>query len=124
MRDQNKLHLIFIRADDEFAVSDPEFQQSLRSFSSSLFDGRVIYSQRVKSIDSATGCGYLLGEYFISLAQVIGPNVGAAVGLWIKERAGRKVLMRVGSIELETNSSAEIVHLFSQAIALKADSAE
>ena len=124
MSDQYKLQLTFIRAADDPRVSDPEFQQGLRSFSAALSDAGIVYSQRVKFADSANGGGHPLGEYFISLAQVIRPIVGVAVGAWIQGRAGRKVRLKVGDIELEANGPADIDHLVAQALALKAQLAE
>ena len=76
------------------------------------------------TFDADGAAGYSVGQYVISLAQVAGPVIGVAVGAWITARSGRKLRIKVGDIELEANSPAEIDHLVAKTIALKAQLAE
>lgn len=68
--------------------------------------------------------GGIVGEFVIPLTGIAGTVIGAALVAWINGRAGSKVRMKVGDIELEANSPAEIDHLVAQALALKAQLAE
>lgn len=43
---------------------------------------------------------------------------------WMNGKAGRKLRLKVGDVELEANSQAEVDHLVAQALALKAQLAE
>ncbi len=124
MSDQEKVLFILSGAPSDLPVPDPEFQRELRAFSTTLHEAGIVYSQRGIAFDGAGVMGYPLGQYFISLAQVAGPIVGVALGAWIQGRAGRKVRLKVGDIELEANSPAEIDHLVAQALALKTQLAE
>ena len=55
------------------------------------------------------------------LAPAIAPAFGAAVGAWLQGRAGRKVRMKVGDIEIEASTPEELGQLLQQALAVKAE---
>jgi len=124
MSDQERVTLILAAAPDDPAVADPEYQRGLRAVSGALRDAGILYSQRRMTFDADGAAGYSVGQYVISLAQVAGPVIGVAVGAWITARSGRKLRIKVGDIELEANSPAEIDHLVAKTIALKAQLAE
>lgn len=107
-------------APDDLHVSSPDFQQGLTEVSTALRDGGVTYSQRRMMFDSVGAQGYALGQYFIPLAQIAGPIIGGALVAWLAGRAGRKLKIKVGEVELEASTAAEIDHLMVKALELKA----
>jgi hypothetical protein len=52
---------------------------------------------------------------------IFGPAIAAALTAWFQGRAGRKVRMRVGDIEIEAGTRKEFDRLLERALALKAD---
>jgi hypothetical protein len=118
MSDQEKVLFILSGAPIDPPASDPEFQRELRAFSAALREAGIVYSQRAMAFDGAGALGYPLGEYFISLAQVVGPVVGVALGAWITARGGRKLRIKAGNVELEANSKEDIEHLQKLALEL------
>ncbi|MNO80495.1 hypothetical protein D3C76_717040 [compost metagenome] len=118
------LQLTLNRAPDDAYYFYPEFQAELRQFISLLEKEGVEVSYGEAMFDSATTVGGIVGEFVIPLAGIAGTVIGAALVAWINGRAGRKVRMKVGDIELEASSPAEIDHLVAQALALKAQLAE
>lgn len=107
-------------APDDPHVSSPDFQQGLTEVSTALRDGGVAYSQRRMMFDSVGAQGYALGQYFIPLAQIAGSIIGGALVAWVTGRAGRKLKIKVGEVELEANTAAEIDNLMAKAFEMKA----
>lgn len=124
MSDQERVTLILVAAPDDSAVADPEYQRGLRAVSGALRDAGILSAQRRMTFDADGAAGYSVGQYIISLAPVAGPVIGVAVGAWITARSGRKLRIKVGDIEMEANSPAEIDHLMAKTITLKAQLAE
>lgn len=122
--DHERLTLILAAAPDDPAVADPEYQRGLSAVGEALREAGILSAQRRVTFDAVGAAGYSVGQYIIALAPVAAPVIGVAVGVWITARSGRKLRIKVGDIELEAHSSAEIEHLLAQAIALKAQLAE
>ena len=122
--DHERLTLFLVAAPDDPTVADPEYQRGLSAVSGALREAGILSAQRRMTFDADGAAGYSLGQYFISLAPVAGPVIGVAVGAWITARSGRKLRIKVGDIELEAHSPAEIDHLMAKTITLKAQLAE
>lgn len=116
---EERIHIVLLASHEDPVVSDPAYQQELRTFSAPLHEAGVKFTQRGIAFDSAQAMGYPLGEYFISLAGIVGPIVGVALGAWINGRAGRKVKLKVGDIEIEANSQEEVEALLNMALEVK-----
>ena len=124
MSDSELITLILTAAPNDPAVRDPEYQRGLSTVSGALRDAGILYSQRNMTFDAVGAEGYAIGQYVISVAQIAGPIVGVAVGAWIQGRAGRKVRLKFGEIELEAYSQADMDLLVDKALGLKAKLAE
>lgn len=124
MSNPERITLILTAAPNDPEVRDPEYQRGLTAVGGALRDAGILYSQRNMTFDAVGAEGYAIGQYVITAAQIAGPIVGVAVGAWIQGRAGRKVRLKVGDIELEAHSPADIERLVAQALALKAQLAE
>jgi len=117
---EDRVYINLISSLGDPVVSDPAYQQELRNVSSSLHEAGISFSQRGIAFDSAHAVGYPLGEYFISLAQIAAPIVTAALVAWIHGRAGRKVKLKVGDIEIEATTQDEVDALLKKALKAKA----
>ncbi|WP_145255564.1 hypothetical protein [Pseudomonas sp. DE0157] len=106
------------------SITDPAYQRDLSAVSAARREAGILSAQRRMTFDADGATGYSVGQYIISLASVAGPVIGVAVGAWITARWGRKLRIKVGDIEPEAPSPAEIENLVAQAIALKAQLAE
>ncbi|REG61566.1 hypothetical protein B0G80_4419 [Paraburkholderia sp. BL6669N2] len=66
-------------------------------------------------------------DLIVEFAQTLGPIFGSAIAAilsaWLQGRAGRKVRMKAGDIEIEANTQEEFERLLAQALALKANQA-
>ncbi|KVW61709.1 hypothetical protein BGV52_29630 [Burkholderia ubonensis] len=114
--------LRLMRASDDPALQDPAFQAELRTFSGSLRAADVRFSQRAMTFDAVDATGYALAEYVV---KELGPAaigvIGTAVGAWINGRAGRKVRLKVGDVEVEARTPEEVEQLLKQVQALQTD---
>jgi hypothetical protein len=110
-------------ADDEAAFS-PGYQAELRQFYQLVRADGIRVSAVAFTMDSVGASGGLVGEFVIPLAQVIGPVLGGAAVAWLQGRAGRKLRLKVGGMEVEANTQAEFDALLAQAIALRAGQTE
>ncbi|WP_250537425.1 hypothetical protein [Caballeronia sp. AZ10_KS36] len=59
----------------------------------------------------------------VEFAKVVGPFLGPALGAalagWFQGRAGRKLRLKVGSVEVEAHTPEEVEHLLKQAKAFQ-----
>jgi hypothetical protein len=84
--------------------------------------GRLVPVIRGASRDA--GLGPFLMEYALPLAQVVGPVIGGAAAAWLQGRAGRKLRLKVGDIEVEARTVEEVDQLLLRAQALRAGQPE
>jgi hypothetical protein len=63
----------------------------------------------------------VIATYVLSVVQTVGPIVGPAFGAWLQGRAGRKLRLKVGEVEVEARTVDEIDELLKRAKALQAD---
>ena len=70
--------------------------------------------------DSPGTVGGLTGEFLIPAAQIVFPALSVIVVAWVTSRAGRKLRLKVGDIELEASTQAEIDLLAVKALELRA----
>jgi hypothetical protein len=95
----------------------PECQAAVRAFFQQLRDAGVIAHPVAFTMDCAGASGALVGEFVLPFAQIAGPAIGVAVAAWFKGRAGRKLRLKVGDIEVEATTMQELEQLLEQAIA-------
>ncbi|EGH98771.1 MULTISPECIES: hypothetical protein [Pseudomonas syringae group] len=118
-REPMKLKLKLTAAPTESNVRDPGYQQDLASVRTALLEAGILHSERRMMYDAPGVEGYAIGQYVIEAATIAGPIVGVAVGAWLKGRAGRKVRLKVGDIEVEAFTQAEVDALVDKALKLK-----
>ncbi|WP_236873517.1 hypothetical protein [Burkholderia sp. PAMC 26561] len=54
-----------------------------------------------------------------TVGPFLGPALGAAVSGWFQRRAGRKLRLQVGDIEVEASNQAEVEQLLELAIEIR-----
>ncbi|WP_144157638.1 hypothetical protein [Paraburkholderia sp. BCC1885] len=59
-------------------------------------------------------------EFAKVVGPIVGPVVAAAVTTWLQGRAGRKIRLKVGDVEIEASTPEDFERLLSEARALKA----
>jgi hypothetical protein len=111
MTDNTSLHLTFVRAPDDHDYFGPVFQAELGTFISMLEAEGVEVSYGHAMFDDVKTVGGIVGEFALPLAGIICPIIGVALGAWITGRAGRKLKLKIGDVELEANSLVGIDHL-------------
>ena len=114
--DHEQIRVKLQRAPDDPPENDPKFQDELREFSKSLDAADVDFSQRGRTFDAIGAHGYALAEYTIKqLTPVVIPAVAGAIGIWLQARYGRKVRIKIGSVEAEARTIDEIDKLLKRA---------
>ncbi|MGI8841068.1 MAG: hypothetical protein ACR2F8_09875 [Caulobacteraceae bacterium] len=103
---------------DEPADGDPAFQDGLSSFGATVRAAGVPLSQTAIAFDAADANGYPLPEFIVAI-KALGPPaitaLAAAAGAWAQARFGRKVRLKVGDVEAEGRTVAEIEKLLNMA---------
>lgn len=113
------LRLTLVRSADDAAAFSPNYQTELRQFYQLVRADNVRINAVAFTMDSVGASGGLMGEFVIPLAQVIGPVLGGAAVAWLQGRAGRKLRLKVGDIEVEARTPEEIEQLLERAQALR-----
>ena len=120
MPDVQEIRLTLVPAGDDGDRFSEGCQRELRHFYDQLRAAQMKVRPRIFTMDSVGASGGLVGEFVIPLAQVIGPMLGGAAVAWLQGRAGRKLRLKVGDIEVEARTQEEIEQLLRQAKALQA----
>ena len=66
------------------------------------------------TLDSIDAVGGYTGEIAV-LAQTLGPVLTGVLGAWLQSKAGRKVRLKDGDIEVEAGTVEEVEKLFDMA---------
>src|ERR1700744_1650361 len=114
------LRLTMVRSVDDEAPFSPNYQSELRQFSQLVRADNVRINAVASTMDGVGAIGGLVGEFVIPLAQVIGPVLGVTAVAWLQGRAGRKLRLKAGDIEVEARTPEEIGQLLERAKALRA----
>lgn len=105
---QDAIHLIFLPATDDPAPESAEYQAMLWAADRGLRDGGLRFSTHALMLDDDQAP-------IIHLAQVtlttLTPAVTAVAVAWITARFGRKVRLKVGDLEAEARTTAEVERL-------------
>lgn len=101
----------------EELLRDTDYQHGLRRIEQSLRDEGVKVSSVVELRESAGG-GWHYGEFFVQITPAL-TLVGIVVGAWLNSRAGRTVRVKVGDIEAEASTPAQVLELLERAQQLK-----
>lgn len=119
MNDQSELSLRLIPAPDDLARFGADYQAELRQFKGQLKAASVDADTRFAVFDSPGTVGGMTGEFLIPAAQIIVPALSVAAVAWMNGRAGRKLRLKVGDIELEASTQEDIDLLLAKALELK-----
>lgn len=121
---KSEIRLVLERAPNDPAVSDANYQKQLAQFCEALRDAGVEVIPDVVFKELASGelgvQTVYAGAFAINLAKVVAtPMVVAAVagvcGAWIQARYGRKVRLKIGDVEAEGRTVAEVKSLLEKA---------
>lgn len=119
MDDLSKLHLILVPDPAEPHWTLPESQAGFQAVHCALLEGdHQVFAVPYLTRDLGSA-SKLFGEFVLPIANLVVPIIGVAVGAWINGRFGRKLKLKVGDVELEANSPAEIDHLLKQVAEFK-----
>lgn len=120
MDNLSNLHLILVPDPAEPHWTLPESQAGFQAVHRALLEGDYqVFAVPYLTRDFGS-TSKLFGEFVLPLANIAGPIIGVAVGTWITGRAGRKIKLKIGDVELEANSLAEIDQLLKTAAEFKA----
>lgn len=122
-----RVQVRLLRAADDAAAFGESYQAELRQFKQHLQAAGLEVSPTFAVFDSPGAGGGLTGQFLLSWAPTavsILSILSVVAVTWMNGKAGRKLRLKVGDVELEANSPAEIDHLVTQALALKTQLAE
>jgi hypothetical protein len=96
-----------VPSSDEPDVPSEGTQAELRTFFEALHRHGVKATPNA-IIRKAVGAGWtFFGDFFIPIAQAVGPTLGVVIVAWLQGRAGRKVRIKIGDIEAEARTPEE-----------------
>lgn len=110
---------------DEPPVFSHDFQAEFRGVKASLTENGVQVEAPFMALDSANAVSGYTGELLISFVQFVGPVVGVVVGAWLQSKAGRKVRIKIGDVEIEASTknsltTAELEKILQRALNARA----
>jgi hypothetical protein len=108
------LNITLLAAPDEQSHFVPEYQQGLRAFEK-VFNDQGVPIDSNCALAKMAGGPFLSGEFVLKLAATVGPVLGTAVGAWLHARYGRRVRLKIGEIEAEAQTVAEVENLLKRA---------
>ena len=100
--------------------ADEGFQEALQQFGAVLHKAGVRYSQFAIAFDAVDVQGYPFPEFILAMKSLATPTVmtalAGATGAWVQAKLGRKVRLKIGEIEAEGGSLAEVEKLLAAAV--------
>jgi len=105
---------LFPGPDDKTLGDDPAYQNELEQFEQSLSSQGLEVSRLIELRESAEAAP-TLSSFVIALAPTVGTVLSAAVGAWLHARYGRKVRLKIGEVEAEAQTVAEVETLLKRA---------
>ncbi|WP_186188064.1 hypothetical protein [Burkholderia gladioli] len=115
-----KVRFYLRQAPDESPTFSVEGQAELRKVVTAIRENQIKVDAPVMALDSAEAVGGFTGEIAV-LIQAVSPLLTGILGAWLQSRAGRKVRLKVGDIEVEARTVEEADQLLQRAQALQAN---
>jgi hypothetical protein len=84
-----------------------------------LHEKRLIKRQVIAELTTQARFGADIASTLSLMAQKGLPPLAAAIGTWLATRAGRKVKIKVGDVEVEASNAEEVKDLLDQAQAFR-----
>jgi len=107
-------------AADEPPVHAPELRAEVDEFSRALRLTGATFSQLIISLHAVDAFDYPSASFLITtLAPPALTAVAGIAGAWIHARAGRKIRLRVGAVEVEASTTKEIEQLLKSVAILR-----
>ena len=112
------LRLTLVRAPDDDASFSPGYQRELRQFYSlARAEGGKIGAVTFTMARADGGDGFV-GEFLVPFTSVAGSTLGAAASAWLQGRAGRRLRLTMGDVEVEATSTGELYGLLNLTMAV------
>lgn len=112
-----KIHLV--SAPDEPPTFSVQGQQNLQGVIAALKANEIEAETPVMALDSADAVGGYTGQITV-LIQALAPALAVAVGAWLQSKAGRKVRIKDGDIEVEAATVEDVTKLHKQILTARA----
>ena len=117
--DPGKVRFYLRNALDEPPTFSADGQSALRKVVSALRESHIDAETPFMTLDSADAVGGYTGEIAV-LIQAVSPLLTGILGAWLQSKAGRKVRLKVGDIEVEARTVEEADQLLQRVQALQA----
>jgi hypothetical protein len=118
MPTMDTLRLTLVRAPGDEASFSPGYQRELRQFYSlARAEGGKIEAVTFTT-DRADGGDGFVGEFLVPFTPVAGSTLAAAAIAWLQGRAGRKLRLIMGDVEVEATSPGELYALLKLTMAV------
>ena len=118
----DQIRLTLMPSSDDPDVLGSAYQEELQAFGQQLGELSTIVSRRMYFQDGAEALVRQLGEYALTMAPGAFPAFTGLIGAWLQARFGRKVRLKVGDVEAEASTVADVEELLERAKAFRQDS--
>lgn len=118
-QDLIKTEITLGRAPDDPPEYNQKYQDELTAFARSLDAAGVEHSQWSIALHTADAGGWPVGHFALSFGPPAIAALAAVTGAWLQARYGRKIRLKVGDVEAEARTMAEIKQLLEQAAAFR-----
>jgi len=114
-----KVRFYLVKATDEPPPFSAQGQVDLRDVIAAFKENKIEVDAPFMTLDSVDAVGGYTGEIAV-LANAFGPVLTGILGAWLQSKAGRKVRLKDGDIEVEAQTSHEVKELYNLAVEQRA----
>jgi hypothetical protein len=107
---QRELSIVLIPSPDDPPKHSKEYQTELSTFAQEMRAHGIDFSTRAVLMESASGGGFSLGEFFAVL-KTVSPALAVTVGAWLQKKYGRKVKLKYKDVEIEATTVEDVERL-------------
>ncbi|WP_146122225.1 hypothetical protein [Burkholderia multivorans] len=114
----DKVRFYLLSAPDDPPIFSADGQSILRTVVAALRENRIDADTPFMTLDAVDAVGGYTGEIAV-LIQAVSPVLTGILGAWLQSKAGRKVRLKIGDIEVEAGTVQEAEQLLRHAQALQ-----
>lgn len=109
-----KIRFYLLNAPDDPPIFSEAGQVPLRTVMAAFKENRIEVDAPFMTLDSIDAMGGYTGEIAV-LASAFGPVLAGILGAWLQSKAGRKVRLKDGDIEIEAPTVEDVGKLLEMA---------
>jgi hypothetical protein len=107
---ERELAITLIPSPDDPPKHEQEYQAELGTLAKEMRGQGIDFSSRAFLMESASGGGFTLGEFY-AVVKTVSPAFAGLIGVWLQKKYGRKVKLKYKDVQIEATTVDDVEKL-------------